>query len=101
MGHGPRDTDAEAEAASPQEPGDFVWRFRLDEVPHEPVNEDPLLEMIRVQWEELLKLCVPYAGEQPVRVDGFALMRDEGRIHAIFTDDPRNASDASRGPAAG
>ena len=55
--------------------GDFVWRFRLDERAIDPLNRDPLLELIRVQWEELLKLCIPMCGEERVKVDGFALMR--------------------------
>ena len=38
---------------------EFVWRFRLDEKPLNPLNEDPLVELIRVQWEELLKLSIP------------------------------------------
>lgn len=78
-------------------PEDFVWRFRLDEVPHDPVFDDPLLELIRVQWEELLKLCVPYDGDHPVRVDGFALMRDEERVYGIFRGDPRHQPDEDGG----
>lgn len=70
-------------------PDDFVWRFRLDEKPLQPVYDEPLLELTRVQWEELLKLCIPMHGDQPVKVDGFALMRDPGRILPIFADDRR------------
>ncbi|MEM7475312.1 MAG: hypothetical protein AAF483_10000 [Planctomycetota bacterium] len=68
---------------------DFVWRFRLDEKAHEPVVDDPLLELIRVQWEELLKLSIPYLGNCQVKIDGFRLMRDPDKVHAIFRDDPR------------
>lgn len=68
---------------------DFVWRFRLDETPHDPVFDDPLLELLRVQWEELLKLCLPFDGEKPVRIDGFALMRDPETVHPVFRDDQR------------
>lgn len=78
--------------------GDFVWRFRLDEKPLDPLNEDPLLELMRVQWEELMKLCIPMCGDQRVKVDGFALMRRPDRIHPIFRDDPRWAG-AGRAPA--
>ncbi|MBV8370835.1 MAG: hypothetical protein JO036_18125 [Candidatus Eremiobacteraeota bacterium] len=68
---------------------DFVWRFKLDEKPLVPLNDDPLLELMRVQWEQLLSLCVPMHGEQRVKVDGFALLRDLDTVHPIFADDAR------------
>lgn len=68
---------------------EFIWRFKLDEEPLAPLNADPLLELLRVQWEELLKLCVPVYGNQEVKIDGFKLMRDLETIHPIFKDDPR------------
>lgn len=68
---------------------DFVWRFRLDEKLAQPLNQDPVLELMRVQWEELLKLCIPMHGGAPVKIDGFALMRDPETTHPIFHDDPR------------
>ena len=73
----------------PQQTEDFVWRFRLDEKPFESVCEDPLLEYIRVQWEELLKLSVPYMGDTELKIDGFRLMRDRKTVWPIFEDDPR------------
>jgi hypothetical protein len=69
--------------------GDFAWRFRLDEKPLTPLNSDPLTELLRVQWEELLKLCIPMSGATRVKIDGFVLMRDLDTIHPIFQDDPR------------
>lgn len=69
------------------DPGtDFVWRFRLHEKPHQPLFDDALLEWLRVQWEQLLGLCVPYSDGRPVRLDGFATMRDPDTIHEIFDD---------------
>lgn len=65
---------------------DFVWRFRLHEEAYQPVFEDALLEWLRVQWELLLGLCVPYSGGEPVQLDGFATMRDPETIHKIFHD---------------
>lgn len=74
----------------PQEGGqDFVWRFRLDEKPLAPLNHEPLLELLRVQWEELLKLCIPVSGTTHVKIDGFVLMRDLDTVHPIFRDDAR------------
>lgn len=69
--------------------GEFVWRFRLDEKPHIPLNADPLIELLRVQWEELLKLCIPVCGTERVKIDGFRLMRDLETVHPIFPDDAR------------
>jgi hypothetical protein len=78
------------ETMSHREPSsDFVWRFRIDEKPATPLNPDPLLELLRVQWEELLKLSIPMRGDTPVKVDGFALMRDLDKVHPIFRDDLR------------
>lgn len=68
---------------------DFVWRFRLDEKPLVPLNADPLIELLRVQWEELLKLCIPVSGTTHVKIDGFVLMRDLEVVHPIFSDDAR------------
>jgi hypothetical protein len=68
--------------------GDFVWRFRLAEKPLNPVFHDPLDELLRVQWEELLKLCVPYYDGKPVKVDGFAIMREPDHILSIHKPEP-------------
>jgi len=72
---------------------DFVWRFRLDERKREPIYEEPLLELTRSQWEQLLKLTIPMSGDHPVKVDGFALMRSPDTIHPVFPDDPRLAGE--------
>ena len=80
----------------PENKQTFVWRFRLNEKAHQPMNSDPLLELIRVQWEELLKLCIPMHGDEPTKVDGFVLLRDMKSVHPIFQDDarwPQNTSE--------
>lgn len=79
----------ELDHEQPGEERDFVWRFRLDEKPPVPLNTDPLLELLRVQWEELLKLCIPVCGTTHVKIDGFVLMRDLDTVHPIFPDDAR------------
>ena len=66
---------------------DFVWRFRIDESQEEPVHDDALLELIRVQWEELLKMCVPYSNGEKVNIDSFAVMRDLNTRHIIYRDE--------------
>lgn len=82
--------EAKERDGEPQEKErDFVWRFRLDEKPLVPLNADPLIELLRVQWEELLKLCIPVCGTTHVKIDGFVLMRDLEVVHPIFSDDAR------------
>lgn len=69
---------------------DFVWRFRIDEKAQKPLLDHPLDELLRVQWEELLKLCVPMFRGSPVKIDGFATMRDTKKILPIFPDTVRD-----------
>ncbi|ONI81297.1 hypothetical protein ALI144C_22515 [Actinosynnema sp. ALI-1.44] len=66
----------------------YVWRFLLDEKPASEVIADPTVELLRVQWEQLLRLCVPLHDGQPVKVSSFALMRAPEKHIAIFPDDP-------------
>jgi hypothetical protein len=79
----------EATVETNNKAADYVWRFRLDERPLNPLNANVLLELMRVQWEELLKVSVPMYGGEQVKVDGFALLRDAKTVHPIFSDDPR------------
>lgn len=67
---------------------DFVWRFKINESPKSSLCQHPLDELIRVQWEELLKLCVPTFRGKEIKIDGFKLMKDENRIIPIYRDDP-------------
>jgi hypothetical protein len=76
-----------ADAPGPSEP--FAWRFLVDEKPPAGTPLDPPRELLRVQWEELLKLCVPMHGDRPVKVDGFSLLRDPGTVIPVHPDDPR------------
>jgi hypothetical protein len=68
---------------------DFSWRFLLDEKPPDESPLDPPRELLRTQWEQLLRLCVPMHGNEPVDIDGFALMRDPDRTLPIYLDDSR------------
>lgn len=81
-----------AQSPSQSSPGgddEFVWRFRLDDGEPQTVYRDPLLELIRVQWEELLKLTVPRYQGKEIKIDSFSLMRDPAQAHAIFRDNRR------------
>ena len=89
-------TEANESLAAP-DTQDFVWRFKLDEKPPAALLDHPLDELLRVQWEELLKLCVPHYQGKPVKIDGFATMRDPDKLHLVYDDtarpDPGTAED--------
>jgi len=68
---------------------DYVFRYPLAVGQGEPVYQDPLLEMIRRQWENLLNVAIPVCGQTEVKVDGFKLMRDRRTVYPIFPADPR------------
>jgi hypothetical protein len=76
---------------------EFVWRFRIDELPASPVCSDPVLELVRIQWEELLKLCIPLHRGRPVQIDGFAMMRSPQVVHPVHAggDDGGDAAAAA------
>lgn len=76
---------------------DFVWRFKLDEKPPTMLLDHPLDELLRVQWEELLKLCVPHFDGKPVKIDSFATMRDPKKLHPVFADAARAGQGADKG----
>jgi hypothetical protein len=64
---------------------DFVFRFRIDELSRpEPVYEDRLVELVRAQVEEILKVARLSVKGQVVEVDGFAFMNDEKQIYQIY-----------------
>jgi hypothetical protein len=92
-GAAPTSPGAPGPAATPG--ADFVWRFRIDEKPAKAMLKHPLDELLRVQWEELLKLCVPTFQGRPVKVDGFATMREPQRILPIFADESQLAVERS------
>lgn len=71
------------------ESADFSWRFQLAEKPPAASPLPAGVELLRVQWEQLLGLTIPYLGSQPMRVDGFAVRRDPGTVLPIWLDDPR------------
>jgi len=62
---------------------DYVFRYRL-EGKKEAVYEDPLLEMIRAQLENMLNIIIPVEGQREVKVNGFKLLRDRRTAYKIF-----------------
>jgi hypothetical protein len=79
--------EPELAAPLPAAPSEYVWRFRLDDGDDAVGYSDPLLELVRVQWEQLLRLTVPLFEGVEVKIDGFALMRDPSTCFEIFADD--------------
>jgi hypothetical protein len=67
---------------------DFVFRFRIDELPRpEPVYRDRLVELVRAQLEEILKVARLSVNGEVVDVDGFAFMNEESQIYRIYRPD--------------
>jgi hypothetical protein len=63
---------------------DYIWRFRLDNISNERVNEDLTVEYIRRQLEELLNFVVLTYNEKKVKIDGFKFIKDLNMNYDIF-----------------
>ena len=64
--------------------GDYIWRFRLDNISNERVNEDLTVEYIRRQLEELLNFVVLTYNEKKVKIDGFKFIKDLDMNYDLF-----------------
>jgi len=62
---------------------EYAFRYNLD-TEKEGVYQDPLLEMIRAQLENILNIAIPVEGQREVKIDGFKLLRDHKRVYKIF-----------------
>lgn len=62
---------------------DYVFRYKLDSE-KETVYQDPLLEMIRAQLENILSIIVLVEGQCELKIDGFKLLRDRKTVYKIF-----------------
>ena len=79
---------------------EYVFRYPLqtDEAPTsrggEPMYYDHLVEMLRLQLKNLLDLVIPVCGDRELKIDGFKLLRDRGRIYRIYSEEagPENRS---------
>ena len=69
---------------------DYVFRYRLD-TDQVPGSNDPVLEMIRTQLENILDVVVPVEGHREVKIDGFKLLRDRGTIYRLFSHEQESA----------
>jgi hypothetical protein len=66
------------------ENGDFIFRFKLDEIQDEKVYDDPLTEMVRSQLAALLDVVVLTENDKPVNVNGFKFINDLDTVNSIF-----------------
>jgi len=67
------------------EDGEYVFRFRLQaQEPGVDSYDDPLLELIRGQLEDLQRAVVLTYGGRRVQVDGFRLLRDLETQYDLF-----------------
>lgn len=67
---------------------DYAWRFRLDARNGDAcASDDPMLDLLLTQWQELLKLTIPLCDGKPVRIDAFATMREPDVVIAIRPSD--------------
>jgi len=65
------------------EESDYIFRYPIEENAKED-ERDPLLGMMRIQLQSLLKLLSLYHKGEEVKADGFRLMNESETIHPIF-----------------
>lgn len=73
---------------------DYVFRYRLDGK-KETVYQDPLLDMIRAQLENILNIIIPVEGQREVKIDGFKLLRDRKTVYKVFPQEPDSLEERS------
>ncbi|MDI6753753.1 MAG: hypothetical protein QME78_05080, partial [Thermodesulfobacteriota bacterium] len=65
------------------EESDYIFRYPIEENAKED-ERDPLLGMMRIQLQSLLKLLSLYHEGEEVKADGFRLINEWETIHPIF-----------------
>lgn len=73
----------EATPISVDEKGDYIFRFSID-VLHDEYSPEPLVDFVRRQLADLLKVVVLTHNGRKVRVNGFRLLNDLEREHKIW-----------------
>jgi len=68
--------------------GDYVFRFELNAKPEGTLYDDPLVEFVRSQLEDLLNFLVLTKDGEEVKVNGFKLLDDRGNEYRIFRENP-------------
>lgn len=68
------------------ERGDYIFRFGIETPQDGTKNDEPLVDFVRCQLEDLLKIIVLTHDGKRVRVTGFRLLNDEEREHRLWVD---------------
>jgi hypothetical protein len=63
---------------------DYIWRFRLDDLPKERSTTDVTVEYIRRQLEELLNFVRLTYNEKNVKINGFKFINNVDMNYHLF-----------------
>jgi hypothetical protein len=74
----------EADPTVVDERGDYIFRFRLDSHNDESESDEPLVDFVRFQLADLLKIIVLTHNGKRAKVNGFRLLNDMEREHKIW-----------------
>jgi len=77
--------DEEKEANQPDEQEEYVFRFGIH-FPQEENNPEPLVDFVRCQLADLLKVIVLTHNGERVKVNGFLFLNDTEKEHKIWVD---------------
>ena len=70
-------------------PDEAAFEFPLDDVPdREPLHADAPTEFFRQQLLNLLDVLVLTEEGRPLRVDGFAYLRDPATVYRLWPEPP-------------
>lgn len=64
------------------EKGDYIFRFSIDS--HDDKSDEPLVDFVRCQLADLLKIIVLTYNGKRVKVNGFQFLNDTEREHEIW-----------------
>jgi hypothetical protein len=63
---------------------DYIFRFKIEEVPREAVYDHPITEMVRSTLDALLDVVILTEKEREVKVDGFKFINEPEKIYDIW-----------------
>ncbi len=66
------------------EKGDYIFRFGISPPESGNESEEPLIDFVRCQLQDLLQIIVLTHDGKRVRVNGFRLLNDTEREHKIW-----------------
>ena len=66
------------------ERGDYIFRFSVDVPGGEPLVDEPLVDFVRCQLADLLKIVILTENGKKVRINGFRFLNDLEKEHKIW-----------------